>query len=133
LDGIRVLDLTRILAGPFCAMLLADLGADVLKIEAPAGDETRRWGPPFHKGTAAYFFGANRNKWDAVLDLSTAAGKDALHDLLGEADVVLHNFTAAVARRLGVDHRSVSSLNPRVVHLTIWAFGPEEPERRGYD
>jgi crotonobetainyl-CoA:carnitine CoA-transferase CaiB-like acyl-CoA transferase len=91
LDGARVLDLTRVLAGPFCAMLLADLGADVLKVEAPAGDEIRRWGPPFHDGTATYFYAANRNKWGLVLDLNTAEDRALLNDLVSQADVVIQN------------------------------------------
>jgi crotonobetainyl-CoA:carnitine CoA-transferase CaiB-like acyl-CoA transferase len=133
LRGIKVLDLTRVLAGPYCTMLLADLGADVLKIESPAGDETRRWGPPFHRGTAAYFFGANRNKWGVVVDLTTDDGRATLGGLVRKADVIVQNFTAATAQKLGVDYDSVAAVNPHVVHLTLWASGPHAPEQRGYD
>ena len=133
LDGVRVLDLSRILAGPYCTMLLADLGCDVVKVEAPAGDETRRWGPPFAGDTAAYFAAANRNKKSVVLDLKSDAGRGELDELLTTADVVVHNFTASVAATLGVDWERVRSLNPAAIYLVISGFGPDEPERRGYD
>jgi crotonobetainyl-CoA:carnitine CoA-transferase CaiB-like acyl-CoA transferase len=130
---VKVLDLTRVLAGPYCAMILADLGADVIKVEGPGGDETRRWGPPFVGGTATYYFGANRNKWGVMLDLATATGRERLDMLLRDADVVMHNFTGATAERLGVDAARVAEVNPGAVHLTISGFGPDEPERRGFD
>jgi crotonobetainyl-CoA:carnitine CoA-transferase CaiB-like acyl-CoA transferase len=133
LHGVKVLDLTRVLAGPFCTMLLADLGASVLKVEAPTGDETRRWGPPFHRGTATYFFGTNRNKWDIVLDLSKPEARSVLADFIIQADVVVQNFTGATARRLGVDYETVAAVNPQAIHLTLWSLGPEQPEQRGYD
>jgi crotonobetainyl-CoA:carnitine CoA-transferase CaiB-like acyl-CoA transferase len=114
-------------------MLLADLGASVLKVEAPTGDETRRWGPPFHRGTATYFFGTNRNKWDVVLDLSKPEARGVLTDLVTQADVVVQNFTGATAKRLGVDYETVAAINPQAIHLTLWAMGPERPEHRGYD
>jgi crotonobetainyl-CoA:carnitine CoA-transferase CaiB-like acyl-CoA transferase len=133
LAGVKVLDLTRVLAGPFCTMMLADMGADVIKVEGPRGDETRRWGPPFVEGTAAYYFGANRNKWAIVIDLGTAAGRKRLDMLVRQADVVAHNFTADAAERLGADWAHVSAINPRAIHLTLSGFGPEEPERKGYD
>lgn len=133
LSGVKVLDLSRVLAGPFATMILADLGADVIKAEPPAGDETRRWGPPFFHGTAAYYYGPNRNKWGVILDLASPDGRERLDALLREADVVVHNFTAGVAERLAVDSARVRSLNPRAIHLTISGFGPEEPDRRGYD
>ncbi|MBL7499165.1 CoA transferase [Frankia sp. CNm7] len=133
LHGVKILDLSRVLAGPFCTMILADLGADVVKVEAPGGDETRRWGPPFFQGTAAYYFGPNRNKWGVVADLASPAGRERLDALLVEADVVVHNFTGEIAARLGVEWERVVRINPRIVHLTLSGFGPEEPERRGYD
>jgi crotonobetainyl-CoA:carnitine CoA-transferase CaiB-like acyl-CoA transferase len=132
LSGVRVLDLSRILSGPYCTMVLADLGADVVKIEAPGGDETRRWGPPFVGDTAAYYFGTNRNKNSVVLDLTTADGRDALAALLTEADVVVHNFTSRVARKLGADYKSVRAVKPDVIHLSFSGFGGHDP-RRGYD
>jgi glutaryl-CoA transferase len=133
LAGVKVLDLTRVLAGPFAAMHLGDLGADVIKIESPSGDETRRWGPPFFQNTAAYYFGPNRNKWGAVLDLNSNEDRAELVLLLREADVILQNFTGPTARKFGVDYLTVSALNPRVIHLSLWATGPEDPERNGYD
>jgi CoA:oxalate CoA-transferase len=133
LSGTKVLDLSRVLAGPFCTMLLADLGADVVKVESPGGDETRRWGPPFFEGTATYYYAPNRNKWGIVIDLGTPEGQERLHELIVEADVVVQNFTGDIARRLGVDAEQVHALNPSAVHLTFSGFGPAEPERRGYD
>ncbi len=133
LDGVKVLDLSRILAGPYCTMVLADLGCDVVKVESPAGDETRRWGPPFADDTAAYFFAANRNKKSVVLDLKSDAGRASLDDLLLAADVIVHNFTLGVAVELGVGWERVRVLNPRAIYLVISGFGPAEPDRRGYD
>jgi len=133
LSGVKVLDLTRILAGPYCTMILADLGADVIKVEGPQGDETRRWGPPFLHDTATYYFAPNRNKWGVMLDLASAEGRERLDALLREADVVVHNFAGSTAARLGVDWDRVNRINSRAIHLTLSGFGPEEPERRGYD
>jgi crotonobetainyl-CoA:carnitine CoA-transferase CaiB-like acyl-CoA transferase len=133
LAGVKVLDLSRVLAGPYCAMVLADLGADVLKVEGPGGDQTRRWGPPFVGDTATYFHGTNRNKWGLVLDLTANGDRDALAALVEEADIVIHNFTGSVAKKLGVDYESVASINPRVVCLEISGFGTEDPDRPGYD
>jgi crotonobetainyl-CoA:carnitine CoA-transferase CaiB-like acyl-CoA transferase len=114
-------------------MVLADLGADVVKVEAPSGDETRRWGPPFFKGTASYYYGTNRNKWGIVLDLLDAEDRRLFETLAREADVVIHNFTGSAATKLGADYESIRAINPSVVHLTVSGFGPEEPDRRGYD
>lgn len=133
LGGVKILDLSRILAGPYCAMMLADLGADVVKVEAPTGDETRRWGPPFFRGTAAYFFGVNRNKWDVVLDFTSDDDLLVLQTLIRQADVILHNFAGDTAQRFGVDYLSVAASNPTVIHMTLSGFGPREPNRRGYD
>jgi crotonobetainyl-CoA:carnitine CoA-transferase CaiB-like acyl-CoA transferase len=133
LEGVRVLDLSRVLAGPYCSMVLADLGADVVKVEAPGGDQTRRWGPPFHEGTAAYYFGTNRNKWGIELDLTAESDRAAGVALLAEADVVIHNFTPRVARKLGVDYATVKALNDDVIHLAITAFGQKTSDRPGYD
>jgi crotonobetainyl-CoA:carnitine CoA-transferase CaiB-like acyl-CoA transferase len=133
LSGVRVLDVSRVLAGPLCTMVLADLGADVVKIEPPRGDETRRWGPPFHMDSAAYYYAANRNKWGVSLDLKDAHDRRVFDELVGAADVVVQNFPRDVAVRLGTDYESVAAANPRVVHLTVSGFGPEEPDRRGYD
>ena len=133
LHGIRVLDLSRIVAGPHCTMVLGDLGADVVKVEPPAGDETRRWGPPFFGDTAAYYFAVNRNKRSIALDLKSPAGEESLRELIIQADVLVHNFTADIASRFHVDAESVQIANPRCIHLTLSGFGPEQPDRRGYD
>ncbi len=133
LHGIRVLDVSRIVAAPHCTMVLGDLGADVVKVEPPAGDETRRWGPPFFGDTAAYYFAVNRNKRSVAIDLKSEAGQGSLRDLLVQADVLVHNFTADVATRFNVDARSVQEANPRCIHVTLSGFGPEQPDRRGYD
>src|SRR5581483_5198587 len=94
LHGIRVLDVSRIVAAPHCTMVLGDLGADVVKVEPPAGDETRRWGPPFFGDTAVYYFAVNRNKRSVAIDLKSQAGQDSLLGLMEQADVLGHNFTA---------------------------------------
>jgi crotonobetainyl-CoA:carnitine CoA-transferase CaiB-like acyl-CoA transferase len=133
LHGIRVLDVSRILAGPHCTMILGDLGADVVKVEPPAGDETRRWGPPFFGETAAYYFATNRNKRSVALDLKSDRGRQDLLKLLGQADVLVHNFTADLAVRLHVDSKSVQIANPQCIHVTLSGYGPSQPNRRGYD
>jgi crotonobetainyl-CoA:carnitine CoA-transferase CaiB-like acyl-CoA transferase len=133
LYGIRVLDLSRILAGPHCTMILGDLGADVVKVEPPAGDETRRWGPPFFGETAAYYFAANRNKRSVALDLKSSQGQQDLLELLDQADVLVHNFTADLAVRLHVDTASVELANPRCIQVTLSGYGPSQADRRGYD
>jgi crotonobetainyl-CoA:carnitine CoA-transferase CaiB-like acyl-CoA transferase len=133
LYGIRVLDLSRILAGPHCTMILGDLGADVVKVEPPAGDETRRWGPPFFGETAAYYFAANRNKRSVALDLKSSEGQRELLELLIQADVLVHNFTADLAVRLHVDPISIDAANPRCIQVTLSGYGPSQGDRRGYD
>jgi crotonobetainyl-CoA:carnitine CoA-transferase CaiB-like acyl-CoA transferase len=133
LYGTRVLDLSRILAGPHCTMILGDLGADVVKVEPPAGDETRRWGPPFFGETAAYYFAANRNKRSVALDLKSDHGQRDLLELLVQADVLVHNFTADLAARLRVDSTSIETANPRCIQVTLSGYGPSQGDRRGYD
>lgn len=132
LSGVRVLDLSRVLAGPYCTMVLGDLGADVIKVESPAGDETRRWGPPFAGDTATYYFGTNRNKVSVVLDLMTDYGRETLAALIREADVFVHNFTPSVAAKLGADYASVRAERDDIVHLSFSGFGADDA-RRGYD
>ena len=132
MTGIRVLDFSRVLAGPYCGMLLGDLGADVLKVESPAGDETRRWGPPFFGDTATYYFAANRNKRSIVLDLKRSGDQSVVRELLSMADVVLDNYTDDAARRLALDHETIAAANPSIVHLSISGFATN-PDRRGYD
>ena len=126
LAGVRILDLSRILAGPFATMQLADLGADVLKVESPQGDETRRWGPPFTEdGTAAYFTGVNRNKRSVTLDLADPEARETARTLAAGADIVVDNFLPGRMERFGLDHDSVAATNPRVVTCTITGYGSD--------
>ena len=141
LSGLTVLDLTRALAGPHAAMMLADLGARVIKVESPAGgDETRSWGPPFVTGSdgqdiATYFLSCNRNKESIALDLKSADGQDLLTELITRSDVLLENFRPGVLDRLGFPTDRLLDLNPRLVILSISGFGHDGPEggRPGYD
>ncbi len=135
LDGIRVLDLTRVLAGPFCSQILGDMGAEVIKIEEPGrGDDTRRW-PPFVGGEATYFMSVNRNKQSVTLNLKAPEGVALLKRLVAKSDVVLENFRPGTMDRLGVGYRRLSRLNPRIVYCSISGFGESGPEahRAGYD
>jgi CoA:oxalate CoA-transferase len=131
LEGIRVLDLSRVLAGPYCTMLLADLGADVIKVERPGeGDETRAWGPPFVAGESAYFLAVNRGKRSVALDLARPEAQKALRRLAGRADVVIENFRAGTAERLGAGYEQLAGENPKLVYCSISGFGDDRP---GYD
>jgi crotonobetainyl-CoA:carnitine CoA-transferase CaiB-like acyl-CoA transferase len=137
LEDIRVIDLSRVLAGPFATMLLADLGADVIKVEPPAGDETRAWGPPWWGPAAdrrsAYFASVNRNKRSVVLDLRTDEGRDGLHRLLERADLLVHNYRPATAARLGLDTDGLSQRHPRIVVAHVGGFGGADADRPAYD
>jgi crotonobetainyl-CoA:carnitine CoA-transferase CaiB-like acyl-CoA transferase len=136
LAGVRVLDASRVLAGPFCGQLLGDLGADVIKIEQPgAGDETRGWGPPFAGPLSAYYLSCNRNKRAITLDLANEKGQAILHDLVRRSDVLLENFRPASADRLGLSPDKLLSLNPRLVVCSITGFGRTGPmsDLPGYD
>jgi crotonobetainyl-CoA:carnitine CoA-transferase CaiB-like acyl-CoA transferase len=136
LAGVRVADLSRVLAGPYCTMVLADLGADVVKVERPeGGDETRSWGPPFAGGEAAYYLSVNRGKRSCALDLSQPEGRALALELCAGAEVVVENFKVGGADRLGVGYEQVRERNPRVVYCSITGFGSErEPRGRpGYD
>ena len=136
LAGLRVLEIARVLAGPWIGQTLADLGADVIKVEAPEGDETRGWGPPFAEdGSAAYFHAANRGKRSVALDFRDAADAAAARTLAAGADVVIENFKAGGLKRHGLDHASVRAANPRVVYCSITGFGQDGPyaARPGYD
>lgn len=137
LRGVVVLDLSRILAGPYAAMLLADLGATVIKVEEPGrGDDTRRWGPPFTaEGESAYYLAVNRNKLGIALDLRTDSGRSALRALAEKADVLVENFKAGTMERLGLDDASLWAANPRLVLASISGFGRTGPakSRPGYD
>jgi crotonobetainyl-CoA:carnitine CoA-transferase CaiB-like acyl-CoA transferase len=142
LAGLRVLELARILAGPWCGQLLADLGAEVVKVERPeGGDDTRAWGPPFVSDaagdpwSAAYFHCCNRGKTSLALDFETEAGRDAVRALAATSDVVIENFKVGGLVRHGLDYDSLSTLNPRLVYCSISGFGQTGPyaERAGYD
>jgi crotonobetainyl-CoA:carnitine CoA-transferase CaiB-like acyl-CoA transferase len=136
LADVRVLDLTQILAGPFCTMMLADLGADVVKVERPGGgDGSRHWGPPFVAGESAYFLQVNRNKRSITIDLKHPDGADVARRLAGGADVVIENFLPRADERFGLDAASVRAAHPRVVHCAIRGYPTGHPEaaRPGYD
>ena len=135
LSGIRVADFSRVLAGPLATMLLADLGADVVKIERPeSGDDTRGWGPPFVGGDAAYFLSLNRNKRSVTLDLSSDEGRSAARRLALASDVVVENFRPGLMERFGLDHATLAAEHPGLVYCSLTAFGEGDPAARpGYD
>ncbi|HEX6604671.1 MAG TPA: CaiB/BaiF CoA-transferase family protein [Sphingomicrobium sp.] len=140
LDGIKVLDLSRVLAGPWCTQLLADLGAEVIKVERPAsGDDTRHWGPPWHgeggDRVAAYFLSCNRGKKSAAIDFSQAEGAALVRRLAEEADVVVENFKVGGLEKFGLDAKSLRAANPRLIYASITGFGQDGPyaDRAGYD
>ena len=143
LDGIRILDLSRVLAGPWCTQTLADLGADVVKVERPIfGDDTRGWGPPFLKDSAgndstdaAYYLGTNRNKRSITCDIASAQGQDIIRALALVSDVFIENFKVGDMARYGLDFASLHKINPRMVYCSVTGFGQTGPyrERAGYD
>lgn len=137
LSGVRVVELARVLAGPYCTQLLADLGADVVKVEHPdGGDETRSWGPPFaDDGESAYFLSVNRGKRSVALDLKDARDRAAAVELCARADVVVENFRAGTAERLGLGYDALAQRNPGLVYCSITGFGSDRrpPDRPGYD
>lgn len=136
LAGLRVLDLSRVLAGPYCTMTFADLGADVIKVEHPqAGDETRTWGPPFAGDFSSYFLSVNRNKRSVGLDLNTQGGRDALLDLTGQSQVFIENFRPSSRSKLQLDPEQIRKSNPGIVHCHLYAYTPDGPgsEYPGYD
>jgi crotonobetainyl-CoA:carnitine CoA-transferase CaiB-like acyl-CoA transferase len=131
-----VLDLSRVLAGPWCTMILADLGADVIKIENPrGGDDTRHWGPPYVGGEAAYYLCANRNKRSVALDLSTAQGQEIVRQLAADADVLVENYKLGGLDKFGLDYGAIARVNPAIVYCSISGYGRASPlaERPGYD
>jgi formyl-CoA transferase len=140
LEGIKVLDLSRVLAGPWCTQLLADLGAEVIKVERPeSGDDTRHWGPPWHgegeKRVAAYFLSCNRGKKSAAIDFSRPEGAALVRKLAKQADVVIENFRVGGLEKFGLDAKSLRAANPRLVYASITGFGQNGPyaDRAGYD
>lgn len=135
LAGLKVLDLTRFFAGPFCAMHLGDHGADVVKVEAPGGDPTRLQGPPFLAGNGMTYLAANRNKRSIVVDTRTAEGRTLLRQLAERADVVVENFRPSVLGRLGIGYAAVSAVNPGVIYASLSALGADGPqaEKGGFD
>lgn len=136
LRGIRILDLSRVLAGPYCTMILGDLGAEVIKIEAPGGsDDTRNWGPPFKNGVSAYYISINRNKKSMTVDLKTEEGIDQIKELVKISDVVIHNFKTGTMEKFGLSYNELSSINPKIVYCSITGFGENGPYKHlaGYD
>ena len=142
LTGLRVLDLSRVLAGPWATQVLADFGAEVIKIEKPGeGDDTRGWGPPFltnpdgSKGDAAYFLSANRGKWSVAIDMATAEGQALIRDLAARSDIVMENFKVGGLRKYGLDYDSLKAVNPRLIYCSLTGFGQTGPyaQRAGYD
>lgn len=136
LEGVKVLDLTRVLAGPHCTMILADLGADVIKVEAPGGsDETRFWGPPFQNGVSAYYLCANRNKRSVTVNLKTEQGREIIRTLAKDADVLIHNFKTGSMEKWQLDYEAINHINPRLIYCSITGFGETGPYQHlpGYD
>lgn len=127
LEGIRVVDLSRILAGPLCTMTLADFGAEVIKVEGPAGDETRNWKPPVtEQGISTYYWSVNRNKQAVVADFSDAVQRQAIIDLIADADVLVENFRSGVLAKFGLDYASLNQINPRLIYCSITGFGDKK-------
>jgi glutaryl-CoA transferase len=136
LAGIRVLDLTRVVAGPYCAMFLGDLGAEVVKVEQPgAGDDTRGWGPPFAGGESAYYLCINRNKQSLTLDLKSQRAVELLRELVKVADVIIENFRPGTMERLSLGEKELRELNPRLIYASLTGFGADGPmsDWPGYD
>jgi len=136
LAGVTVLDLTRVLSGPYCTMLLADMGARVIKIEQPGrGDDTRAWGPPFINGESTYFLSIHRNKESVALDFKRPEGRRVLDALIARADVVVENFRPGVLARLGLDYSTLAAAHPRLIYASLSGYGQNGPRAAepGYD
>ena len=139
LEGLKVIELARILAGPWAGQTLADLGAEVIKVESPEGDDTRRWGPPFiereGRREAAYYHACNRGKKSVIADFRTEEGRALVRDLVRDADIVIENFKVGGLAKYGLDHESLSAINPRLIYCSITGFGQDGPyaHRAGYD
>ncbi|MDY6863922.1 MAG: CoA transferase, partial [Thermodesulfobacteriota bacterium] len=136
LHNIVIIDLTRALAGPYCTMMLGDMGAEVIKVEqSGSGDESRSWGPPFHEGESAYFLSINRNKKSVTLNLKSQEGKDIIKRLVEKADVLIENFRPGTMEKLGLDYDTLSGVNPGLIFCSITGFGSTGPyaQKPGYD
>jgi len=136
LSGLTILDLSRVLSGPYCTMLAADMGARVIKIEHPVqGDDTRAWGPPFIASESAYFLSINRNKESVAIDFKTARGRELLDALIAKADVIVENFRPGTLERMGLGYADLSKRDPRLIYVSISGFGQTGPRRTeaGYD
>ncbi len=141
LEGLKVIEMARILAGPWIGQTLSDLGADVIKLESPEGDDTRNWGPPFVKradgsdGDAAYFHSANRGKKSVIVDFKTEEGREVIRQLVAGADVFIENFKVGGLAKYGLDHASLRELNPKLIYLSLTGFGQTGPyaPKAGYD
>lgn len=141
LEGLKVIELARILAGPWIGQTLSDLGAEVIKLESPDGDDTRNWGPPFvgradgGRGDAAYFHSANRGKKSVVVDFSTDEGRDTIRKLVADADVFIENFKVGGLAKYGLDYEALREINPRLIYLSLTGFGQTGPyaHKAGYD
>jgi formyl-CoA transferase len=136
LDGIRILDLSRVLAGPFCTQLLGDLGAEVIKIEQPGkGDDTRQWGPPWFHGESAYYLSCNRNKKSATVNLQTEVGRDLIRQMAQHCEVLVENFKAGAMDKWGLGYAALRERNPRLIYCAITGYGQTGPmaSRPGYD
>ncbi|MBK3495508.1 CoA transferase [Viridibacillus sp. YIM B01967] len=136
LENIRIIDLSRVLAGPYCTMILGDLGAEVIKIEDPdGGDETRKWGPPFQADVSAYYLTANRNKKAITLNLKEEEGREVIKKLVQDSDVIINNFKTGTMERFGLSYETLIEINPGIVYCSITGFGETGPKRYvpGYD
>ena len=136
LDGVKVLDLTRVLAGPFCTMILGDLGADVLKIERPkVGDDTRAWGPPFVGGQSCYFLSINRNKRSVCIDIKSPKGKKLIMQLAAQSDILVENYLPGKLNEMGIGYEDIKAVNPKIIYCSITGYGHSGPYsiRPGYD
>jgi crotonobetainyl-CoA:carnitine CoA-transferase CaiB-like acyl-CoA transferase len=135
LQGVRVLDLSRVLAGPYCTQVLADLGAEVWKVEAAAGDDTRRWGPPFVEGESAYFLSTNRGKKSIIIDFKTAEGQQLIRTMAAQCDVLVENYRKGTLERYGLGPDDIAAVNPQLVYASVTGYGLTGPrsDQPGYD
>lgn len=136
LEGITVLDLTRALSGPYCTMMLADMGCSVIKVERPGkGDDSRSWGPPFIEGESTYFMSVNRNKKSITINMKTEESKEIIEKLIKKSDVLVENFRPGIMERLGFDYEKVKEMNPRIIYCSISGFGQDGPYKNlpGFD